>query len=216
MAKKRKIEKPEDKKKRLIHDNLHSGESINLAVKMTKEEVVVESKKTKFNYGGALSVLLFVLMFVVVMLINVYYKMILVEEKEKLYNDYELRVMNQYDKIILIDDISTRTRIYNEKGGSKVEYYSSLDYWDKVSENIAEVRSIGITGEYRFEIGGEADTFIQGAVMWNYMSSHESIDTANLKSISKRGEGAAFQFDGLLSEKYFIDKKSTQGLTGAL
>lgn len=196
-------DKPTKLVKKSKVENLHFGQEINLAVKLTKDEIVVEEKKAKINYGGAVSVLIFSLLFFIIMLVNVYYKTELVREKEKLYNEYEPEVLKQYDKIEMIDDISKRVEIYNEKGGSSIEYHSALLYWDTVSKRIATLDDITVTSDYKFSVAGDASSFKQGAIMWNYMSNHDSFESANLKGISKTENGANFQFEGLLNKSYF-------------
>lgn len=197
-------------RKTLNLDNIRFGKSINLMVRMSKEEVVVEKKKSQFNYGGALTILFFVTCFVLIMLVNVYYKMQVVKEKNDLYNNIEPQVLKNYNKIESLDDISKRVKIYNDKGGSKIVYHDTLKYWEEVSKNIASVEKITVSDDYQFNVSGEADSLKQAAIMWNFMSTDDSILNANLKSVGKSSEGASFQFEGALNEKYFLNLEKSE------
>ncbi len=206
------INKPKKKvvevKKKKLSDSIEEAKSINLIPKLSKEEVVQERKKKTLNLGSVISLMALVLISIVTVGFNIFSKMQLNNEKEKLY-DIEEQVNTQSTKILANNEIKERVLLYKEISSSAYSPKEVIEYINTIAERSGSttVTSFTFTNELAFIIDGKAYNLEDVSKFWFLLTNDAKVEDVILESVSKGSEGASFKFKGNLVFEDFIPQE---------
>ncbi len=170
-------------------------------------------KETQAKFRIDIRVVLFVLFVVLVSLgvvgYNGYVTVILSRENAKLEDlrdsfedyDYTVRASNQ---------ILERYTFYSDIQEGFISSKEVLNFWEEVSENLAEIRSIELRSGVNFEVFGRAETLRDVTKLWHFLSIDDRVNSVTLDSMSiPRDEDGelSFSFGGVLNLEYFNKRK---------
>jgi hypothetical protein len=179
--------------------------SINLIPPRSESEIVLEEKKSTFNFGGALAILIFVLISIFIFGLNIFSKLELNNAK----TDY-IAVdgsTNQYsDLIIMNEEMLRRIRIFDTVQQNTISYKDVFDYWQAVSKVTSKINSIKLNSDLAFSVSGTANSISDVSKMWHLLSTDSRVLTVNLKSVGT-GEIVTYEFEGKLDYQYFKSNK---------
>ncbi len=199
------VKEQEEKKKKKQLNNINYGDSINLIPRKTEHEVKVEKTTSGFNIGGALAILVLVVISLVIVGYNFIIKKQLEREKNVLVQDLEPQVKDDLDIIDGNMAIKTKLNLYKEVEEQTLPYKEILLYWYEVSNSLGTIEEISISEDLSFKISGKADDLEGLAKIWHFMCVDESIVDSNLSKFSASNDSATFEFTGQLNYDYFIE-----------
>ncbi len=198
------VKQQEKKKKKKQLNNINYGESINLIPRKTEKEVKVEKAKSGFNIGGALAILVLVIISLVIVGYNFIIKKQLEREKNVLVQELESEAKKDINIIDGNHAIKTKLDLYKDVEEQTLPYKEILLYWYEVSNSLGTIEEITISENLSFQITGKADDLEGLAKIWHFMCVDESIVDSNLADFSASNDSATFEFTGQLNYDYFI------------
>jgi len=177
-------------------------EGMNLIPPASKEVVAEEEKKGKFNIGGALAILLLVIVSIAIISYNIVQKQKLasiISERSKL----EKEVLGYSDQIYKNRELLDRVNLYSEIQRESTSYKEIFEYWEDISMNLATIEEIKLGDDLGFSVNGRADSLMDVAKVWHFLSIDDRVVNVNLESFGKDGSGVSFIFNGTLNSEYF-------------
>ena len=199
-------EKEKDSKKASLHKSVDGFNLI--APQLEKVE-----KETQEKFRVDIRVVLFVLFVVLISLgvvgYNGYTTIILSREKARLENlkdnfedyEYTVRANNQ---------IIERYDFYENVQEGFISSKEVLNFWQEVSENLAEIRGIELNRGINFEVSGRAETLRDVTKLWHFLSIDDRVKIVTLDRMSigrDDGQESSFSFKGVLNLEYFNKRK---------
>lgn len=183
------------------------NEGINLIPKMTTEQVKIETKKSTFNIGSALSVIGVVVLSMGVVGFNIISKTQLNKQKEELYK-YENVLSQKEDTIIANNAIVDRFVMYNNIEKGRFSHKDIVDFLMGIMKKAGNLtlRNITISDSLQLEFAGDANNFEEVSKLWYLLGVNENIETVNLESVGKSENGSRFNFTAKLLNKGFIQE----------
>lgn len=182
--------------------------SINLIPPKSQSDIVLEEKKSTFNFGGAVSILLFVLLSIFIFGFNIFTKLELNNAKtDFIAADNSL---NRFSELIeMNEEMLNRIRIFDAVQENTISYKDVFDYWQAVSKVTSRINSIKLNKDLNFNVSGTANSLSDVSKMWHLLSTDSRVLNVNLKSVGT-GEQVTFEFEGKLDYQYFKANKLEQ------
>lgn len=182
--------------------------SINLIPPKSPSDIVLEEKKSTFNFGGAVSILVFVLLSIFIFGFNIFTKLELNNAKtDFIAADNSLNRFS--DLIEMNEEMLNRIRIFDAVQENTISYKDVFDYWQAVSKVTSRINSIKLNKDLNFNVSGTANSLSDVSKMWHLLSTDSRVLNVNLKSVGT-GEQVTFEFEGKLDYQYFKANKLEQ------
>jgi ACT domain-containing protein len=192
-----------------IKNKVTLSDGINLIPPATDSEIILEEKKGTFNMGGAIAILIFVILSAAVFGYNIVIKLQLNSAKQAVL-DAEGDVGTYSDLISMNEEMRKRIMIYDQVQESTVSYKNVFDYWDSVSNATSKIDSIKLTTSLTFSVTGKAGSLSDVSKMWHLLSTDSRVLNVNLKSVGSGSGGVNYEFEGKLDYEYFKALNLTQ------
>jgi hypothetical protein len=185
-----------------IGNRVSVGTGINLVPKATEQEIVLEGTKSTFNLSGALAILIFVVISMVIFGYNVVTKIELNNAKLDV-SKAETAMQEKSDLVVMNEEMLKRIRIFNTVQTNAVSYKDVFDYWQLVSNTTSSLENIKLSSALNFTVNGTADSVSDVAKMWHLLSTDKRVINVNLKSMGAGTGSISYEFEGTLDYDYF-------------
>jgi hypothetical protein len=192
-----------------IKNKVSFGGEINLIPPASETDIVYEGKKSTFNLGGAIAILLFAVLSIAIFGFNVITKLQLNTSKTEVAQAQE-DIGTYSDLITMNEEMNKRVQVFDQVQESTISYKSVFDYWDSVSNATSEIDSIKLNASLNFTVEGSASSLSDVSKMWHLLSTDSRVLDVNLKSVGKASNGVNYEFTGKLDYKYFKSLNLTQ------
>lgn len=202
---------PVSKKKEtsLKEVNIHkSVDGFNLIAPQLKKVEEETEKKFKVDIRVVLFVFFVVILSLGVVSYNWYVSMVLDSEKA-LRNELEEDVDGYRYTIEANNQILERYNLYSDIQEGFISSKEVLTFWQEVSENLAEIRSIELSQGVNFEVAGKAESLRDVTKLWHFLSIDDRVSSVTLEGFSiplqstTEGSEFNFSFKGNLNLEYF-------------
>ncbi len=177
------------------------------------EQLEKAEEETQQKFRLDIRVVLFVFFVVVISLgvvgYNAYTTILLNREKAKfeaLENTFESYIYT----VQANNQINERYTFYNEVQEGFISSKEVLNFWQEVSDNLAEIRSIELTRGINFEVSGRSDNLRDVTKLWHFLSIDDRVKNVTLDSMSipRDDDGhITFSFKGVLNLEYFNKRR---------
>ncbi len=190
--------------------SLHRSEgSFNLIAKQLEEAEKESQQKFRLDIRVVLFVFFVVLISLGVVGYNGYATVLLNREKAKLE-----ALENSFDSYIYTvqanNQVNERYVFYNDVQEGFISSKEVLNFWQEVSDNLAEIRSIELTRGINFEVSGKSDNLRDVTKLWHFLSIDDRVKSVTLDnmSIPREDDGnLTFSFKGVLNLEYFNKRR---------
>ena len=190
--------------------SLHRSEgSFNLIAKQLEEAEKESQQKFRLDIRVVLFVFFVVLISLGVVGYNGYATVLLNREKAKLE-----ALENSFDSYIYTvqanNQVNERYVFYNDVQEGFISSKEVLNFWQEVSDNLAEIRSIELTRGINFEVSGRSDNLRDVTKLWHFLSIDDRVKNVTLDSMSipRDDDGhITFSFKGVLNLEYFNKRR---------
>lgn len=202
---------PVSKKKEtsLKEVNIHkSVDGFNLIAPQLKKVEEETEKKFKVDIRVVLFVFFVVILSLGVVSYNWYVSMVLDSEKA-LRNELEEDLDGYRYTIEANNQILERYNLYSDIQEGFISSKEVLTFWQEVSENLAEIRSIELSQGVNFEVAGKAESLRDVTKLWHFLSIDDRVSSVTLEGFSiplqstTEGSEFNFSFKGNLNLEYF-------------
>ncbi len=170
-------------------------------------------KESQQKFRVDIRVVLFVFFVVLISLgvvgYNGYATILLNREKAKLealetsFEDYVYTIQAN-------NQINERYIFYNEVQEGFISSKEVLNFWQEVSDNLAEIRNIELTRGVNFEVSGRSENLRDVTKLWHFLSIDDRVKSVTLDSMSipREDDGhLTFSFKGVLNLEYFNKRR---------
>ncbi len=162
---------------------MENRKSIDLLPEIPKEEVEKVQKKGKLNLFGVLSIFLVVFVSIIILLLNLFFRID--------YNNSDQKLADTNNEVLGLQYVELKQKTLNTKMdtyGSVREHDCStdvvLEYLLEVAEGLSSVSGIYLDDSMLFQITGKADSYINVARLWHDMAQDEDyFEYVNLESV---------------------------------
>ena len=184
-------------------------DGINLVPVMTKTEVVVEKKKSIFNIGAVVSIVVFLLITIFVVAFSTISKIQLNNEKESLFT-LENEIKGLSTKILNNQEVLRRVYLYRDISSSQFSARKVFDYFSAIAAKQGNVtlKSFVFGSETQHSFEGSADSLDTASKLWYLLKTDELVDSVNMDNLSKNNEGVDFSFKVALIEDAFKEDEN--------
>ncbi len=194
----------------LSKGSMHKSEGgLNLIAPQLKKAEEETQEKFRIDIRVVLFVFFVVLISLSVVGYNWYVNMRLDNEKA-VVSDLEDELEGYRFTIESNNQILERYDLYEGILEGFISSKEVLSFWDEVSENLAEMRSIELTRGVNFEVSGRAETLRDVTELWHFLSIDDRVETVTLEGLSiPRDEDRelTFSFEGVLNLEYFNQRR---------
>lgn len=183
------------------------NEGLNLMPSMTKEEKVIETTKSTFNIGSALSLIFLVVVSFLIVGFNILSNKQLSDSKQELYKQEKI-INDKLDKIVANNSIVDRVVMYKDVYSNSFSHKQVVEFIKGITNKAGNIslKSIEVSDNLKFEFSGSAPTFEEVSKLWYLLGVNDNIETVNLESVGKGDNESRFTFEGQLKSNTFFRK----------
>ncbi len=199
---------PKDSEKSEASKVILSDTSINLVPTMSEEEIVVEETKKKLNVSAIVSIIVFLLITVTIVGFNIFTKLQLNAEKEKLTKqEEEIRGMSSV--VLSNEEILKRVYLYKDIETNQYSPKTVFDYFNNilVKNGNSSIKTFTFKDDVNIAFDGFSDSLDTISKLWFLLSNDEKVEKVSLETIAKGPDSVRFSFSMKIVKDAFLELK---------